>query len=81
MTAIEFTNRELQVIHWVVTDAPSNRELAETMGITVDSVKGYLWRIYIKTGMGNKLELFAFVMAHPEIQQRAAQSAAAERKP
>jgi DNA-binding NarL/FixJ family response regulator len=57
------TARERDVIRAVVA-GQTNKEIAKEFGVTEDTVKHHLTRIYDKVGTSNRLELALFAMHH-----------------
>ncbi|HVF76526.1 MAG TPA: AAA family ATPase [Acidimicrobiales bacterium] len=51
-----FTETEAQIVR-LVQEARSNREIAQTLSISLKTVESYLTRIYAKTGCATRLEL------------------------
>ncbi|MFB3922924.1 MAG: response regulator transcription factor [Terriglobia bacterium] len=60
-TAYGLTPRELQVLS-LVTLANSNREIAQALSISEQTVKRHLVNMFDKTGMSNRLELAMFAI-------------------
>jgi two-component system nitrate/nitrite response regulator NarL len=50
------TKREADVVRWAV-EGLSNREIARKLGLTEHTVKNYLFRIFDKLGVSNRVEL------------------------
>jgi two-component system, NarL family, nitrate/nitrite response regulator NarL len=57
------TPRELQVVSLVVAGY-TNRDIAETFQVSIDTVKHHLTNIFDKTGASNRLELALFATHH-----------------
>ncbi len=57
------TPRELQVISTVVVGC-TNKDIAQTLSISEDTVKRHLTHIFDKTGVSNRLELGLFAVHH-----------------
>ena len=57
------TARELQIIA-LITQGCTNRDLAQALHITEETVKRHLTNIYNKVGMSNRLELALFALEH-----------------
>ena len=52
----EFTNREYDVLRELVT-GKSNRQIAETLAVSEETVKSHIQHMLDKTGYGNRVEL------------------------
>jgi two-component system nitrate/nitrite response regulator NarL len=61
--AFHLTERELNVLEAVVT-GDSNKEIAESFGITENTVKSHLTHLFDKLGASNRLELALFAAHH-----------------
>jgi two-component system nitrate/nitrite response regulator NarL len=59
----KLTPRELQIISAVVAGSP-NKQIAEQLSISADTVKHHLTSIFDKLGMSNRLELALFAIHH-----------------
>jgi DNA-binding NarL/FixJ family response regulator len=57
------TAREMEVVNAIV-DGQSNRDIAQTYGITESTVKHHLTRIFDKIGVYSRLELALFALRH-----------------
>lgn len=57
----KLTPRNLQLIE-LVTEGLRNVDIAERMGISTNSVKLYLQRVFDKTGFSNRTELAVWYM-------------------
>jgi DNA-binding NarL/FixJ family response regulator len=55
--------REIQIVAAIV-DGRSNKEIADDLSISVQTVKHHLTSIFDKTGVSSRLELAAFAMRH-----------------
>jgi DNA-binding NarL/FixJ family response regulator len=53
--------RESQVVHLISEGLP-NREISSKLGITQHTVSNYLFRIFDKLGVSNRLELALYIM-------------------
>jgi len=62
--------REGQVVS-LVADGLTNRDIAAQLGLSEHTVSNYLFRIYNKLGVSNRVELVLYVMKQRE-QSRAA---------
>ncbi len=62
-TKFGLTERELQLVSLIAAGG-SNKEIAETLGITEATVKRHLANVFDKTGVSTRLELAVFVMNH-----------------
>ena len=59
------TPREEQVVA-LVADGLSNRYIARELGLSVHTVKKYLFRIFDKLGVSSRVELVLYAMSHGE---------------
>jgi DNA-binding NarL/FixJ family response regulator len=57
------TSRELEVVS-LITEGSTNKHIAETFGISEETVKRHLTNIFNKLGVGNRLELALFALNH-----------------
>ena len=57
------TARELEVVT-LITEGSTNKDIAETFGISEETVKRHLTNIFNKIGVGNRLELALFAFNH-----------------
>ena len=57
------TSRELEVVT-LITEGSTNKHIAETFGISEETVKRHLTNIFNKLGVGNRLELALFALNH-----------------
>jgi DNA-binding NarL/FixJ family response regulator len=57
--------REGQVVN-LVADGLTNREIASRLGLSEHTVSNYLFRIYNKLGVSNRVELVLYVMKQRE---------------
>lgn len=55
--------REQEVVQ-CVAEGFTNREIAERLGITTNTVKNYLFRIFDKLGVSNRVELILYAATH-----------------
>ena len=62
-TKFGLTERELQLVA-LISAGGSNKEIAETLGITEATVKRHLANVFDKTGVSTRLELAVFAMNH-----------------
>jgi DNA-binding NarL/FixJ family response regulator len=62
-TKFGLTDRELQLVA-LISAGGSNKEIAETLGITEATVKRHLANVFDKTGVSTRLELAVFAMNH-----------------
>jgi DNA-binding NarL/FixJ family response regulator len=51
--------REQEVVHWVA-EGLTNREIAQQLQLSANTVKNYLFRIFDKLGISNRVELILF---------------------
>ena len=57
------TARELEVVA-LITEGSTNKHIAQTFGISEETVKRHLTNIFNKLGVGNRLELALFALNH-----------------
>src|SRR3974390_505434 len=57
------TARELEVVG-LITEGSTNKHIAQTFGISEETVKRHLTNIFNKLGVGNRLELALFALSH-----------------
>ncbi len=57
------TGRELEVVG-LITEGSTNKHIAQTFGISEETVKRHLTNIFNKLGVGNRLELALFALNH-----------------
>jgi two-component system, NarL family, nitrate/nitrite response regulator NarL len=57
------TDRELQLVS-LISAGGSNKQIAQTLGITEATVKRHLANVFDKTGVSTRLELAVFAMNH-----------------
>ncbi|MGE5110379.1 MAG: response regulator [Acidobacteriaceae bacterium] len=62
-TKFGLTERELQLVSLIAAGG-SNKEIAESLGITEATVKRHLANVFDKTGVSTRLELAVFAMNH-----------------
>lgn len=62
------TSREEQVVA-LVADGLSNRHIAGELGLSEHTVKKYLFRIFEKLGISNRVELVLYAVHHGAPQQ------------
>ena len=63
------TARELEVVT-LITEGSTNKHIAETFGISEETVKRHLTNIFNKIGVGNRLELALFALNHNLLPQQ-----------
>lgn len=63
MTLPRFTPREMSVLK-EVAEGNNSRQTAANLGISYGYVKNVVGRLYDKTGMGNRVELALWYLAH-----------------
>jgi DNA-binding NarL/FixJ family response regulator len=64
------TSREEQVVA-LVADGLTNRNVATELGLSEHTVKKYLFRIFEKLGISNRVELVLYAVHHGSMQQNA----------
>ena len=57
------TRREEEVVH-LVADGLKNREIAERLKVKEHSIRNYLYRIFEKLGVSNRVELILYAFSH-----------------
>ena len=62
------TTREEQVVA-LVSDGLTNRSVATELGLSEHTVKKYLFRIFEKLGISNRVELVLYAVQHGSMQQ------------
>ncbi len=62
------TSREEQVVA-LVADGLSNREVAHELGLSVHTVKKYLFHIFDKLGISSRVELVLYAVSHGGVRQ------------
>lgn len=60
------THREAQVAH-LVAEGLSNREVSNKLGLSEHTIKNYLFRIFDKLGLSNRVELIRYVLQQREL--------------
>jgi DNA-binding NarL/FixJ family response regulator len=53
------SRREQEVVRWMA-DGLSNREIAKEMGLSENTVKNYVYRIFNKLGVSNRVEVVMY---------------------
>ena len=66
------TSRELQIV-WAIVNGETNKAIADRFGLSGNTVKHHLTRVFDKLGVGNRLELAIFALRVLPGQQTAAQ--------
>src|SRR5437868_189841 len=61
------SKREMEVVR-CLAEGLTNREIAERLGLSPHTVKNYLFRVFEKTGVSNRLELLFMTLCHSESQ-------------
>jgi len=73
ITTRRLTQREISLVQGVI-DAKTNKAIAEELGLSINSIKVYLYRIFTKLGVENRAELAnwgrAYAAAHESINRR-----------
>jgi DNA-binding NarL/FixJ family response regulator len=62
------TAREEQVVA-LVADGLSNREVAHELGLSVHTIKKYLFHIFDKLGISSRVELVLYAVSHSGTRQ------------
>ena len=58
------SKREEEVVH-LVAEGMGNREIAQQLNLSEHTVKNYLFRIFDKLGISNRVELVLYAVANP----------------
>jgi DNA-binding CsgD family transcriptional regulator len=59
------SRREEEVMH-LVAEGLGNREIAEQMNLSEHTVKNYLFHIFDKLGISNRVELVLYAVTNPK---------------
>ena len=59
------TEREKQVV-CMVAEGMNNREISTKMGVSEHTVRNYIFRIFEKVGVSNRVELVLYALSRPE---------------
>jgi DNA-binding NarL/FixJ family response regulator len=60
---VHFSPRERQIVRFIV-EGCSNQEIANRMGLRLQTVKNHLSRIYRKVGVPNRVQLAVFAVGN-----------------
>jgi DNA-binding NarL/FixJ family response regulator len=60
---VRFSPREQQIVTFI-TAGCSNQEIADRLGLRIQTVKNHLCRIYRKLGVPNRVHLAVFAVGH-----------------
>ncbi len=60
------SKRERDVVRLVV-EGLSNREIAKELALSEHTVKNYVFRVFDKVGVSNRVELVHYALGHPEL--------------
>ena len=60
---VHFSPRERQIVRFIV-EGCSNQEIANRMGLRLQTVKNHLSRIYRKVGVPNRVQLAVFAVGY-----------------
>jgi len=58
------SKRELEVVH-CLTEGMTNKEIAERLGLSQHTIKNYLFRVFDKLGVSNRMELMFLTLSQP----------------
>jgi DNA-binding NarL/FixJ family response regulator len=58
------SKREMDVVR-CLAEGLTNREIAERLGLSQHTIKNYLFRVFDKLGVSNRLELLFLTLSHP----------------
>ena len=61
---MELSRREAQVLH-LVSEGHSNQEIADTLFLSINSVKTYIRAAYAKIGVTKRVQAVAWVIRNP----------------
>jgi len=61
---IELTPAERELLVLLLDGGPTDEELAARIGLTVSAVRSRLHRLFVRTGLKNRVEAAAFAAAH-----------------
>ncbi len=61
-----FSKRESDVVR-LITNGFSNRETAKELGLSEHTIKNYVFRVFDKVGVSNRVELVHYALAHREL--------------
>ena len=61
---IELTPAERELLVLLPDGGPTDEELAARLGLTVSAVRSRLHRLFLRTGLKNRVEAAAFAAAH-----------------
>ena len=65
--------REQEVVHWV-SEGLTNREIADRLGLSENTVKNYIFRIFDKLGISKRVELILYAGSQTSPARRVASS-------
>lgn len=68
------SKREMEVVR-SLAEGLTNREIAEKLGLSQHTIKNYLFRVYDKLGVSNRLELLFMTLTQAGAPRRVAQAA------
>ncbi len=51
----------------LVVDGLANREIAKELGLSEHTIKNYVFRIFDKVGISNRVELVHYALAHRDL--------------
>jgi two-component system nitrate/nitrite response regulator NarL len=60
---VHFSPRERQIVRFIV-EGCSNQEIANRMGLRLQTVKNHLSRVYRKVGVPNRVQLAVFAVGY-----------------
>jgi DNA-binding NarL/FixJ family response regulator len=63
---VNLLSKQESRIVWLVTEGRTNREIASHLDLSEHTVKNYLFKIFDKLGISNRVELVIYAMSQEE---------------